>query len=180
MVMHSLTVFGPFLVLVTAAAATIDHPRSALVASSKLFEKLQQQREELVHTDLSLFRFRGDAALPSPGAAYEGTMNMPVIGRQTFRVQFLTQNNARITLTGKINLDEPADYSPDVEEGGALRKWKDGSITLLMDFNEPTVQVLRSWNTKIRATRYTNDGDYATLVIKPPLIPAISVKLHKQ
>merc|ERR1712151_442378 len=45
--------------------------------------------------------------LPVPGALYSCTMTMPVIGRQTFMLHVLTRSRARITLQGRLNLDEP-------------------------------------------------------------------------
>ena len=99
-------------------------------------------------------------------------MNMPVIGKQTFRVRFVGGGRAQITLKGKINLDEASVYS--LSRSGVEQ---DGGLTLLMDFNEPTRAVLHSWRTRIRATRFYVDGDYVMLVIKPPVIPAIRVRL---
>ena len=48
-----------------------------------------------------------------------------------------------------------------------------------MQFNTPTLDLLRRWRTRIKATRWYRDGDYATLLVAPPLIPPIRVKMWR-
>ena len=73
-------------------------------------------------------------------------------------------------LIGPLSLDEPASY---VEE----RSGGKDVVSLVMDFNAPTVDLLRKWRTSIKATRWHKDGDYAVLVVAPPLIPPIRIKM---
>jgi hypothetical protein len=165
-------IFAALLAVATAAVVVDGSSRhsSEHIAASSLLDKLRQKQEAL--WTRQMFVRLGHQAGP-PRATYEGTMNMPVIGRQTFRVRFMGGNRARITLKGKINLDELSNFTPtDASSDGS-----DGGLTLMMDFNEPTLEVLRSWGTRIRATRFYADDDFVMLVIKPPVIPAIRVRL---
>ena len=69
-------------------------------------------------------------------------------------------------------LDEQATY---IEEQSKTA----GVVSLVMFFNKPTLELLKKWRTRIRATRWHREGDYATLVVSPPLIPPIHVKMHR-
>ena len=108
---------------------------------------------------------------PPTGAVYVGTMKMPVIGRQTFMLRLLGWQRCQIVLIGPLALDEPAAYSERFDANGV--------ITLDMHFNEPTIDLLRRWRTRIKATRWHKDGDYAELVVSPPLIRPIKIKMWR-
>ena len=57
-------------------------------------------------------------------------------------------------------LDEQATY---IEEQSKTA----GVVSLVMFFNKPTLELLKKWRTRIRATRWHREGDYATLVVSP-------------
>jgi hypothetical protein len=104
------------------------------------------------------------------GAVYVGTMKMPVIGRQTFMLRVLSWHRCQIVLIGPLSLDEPAEYA---EESASAS----GVVSLAMTFNQPTLDLLRRWRTRIRQTQYHRDEDYATILVAPPLIPPIRIKM---
>jgi len=110
------------------------------------------------------------SARPPTGAVYVGVMKMPVIGKQTFMLRVLGRQRCQIVLIGRLMLNQPATYVED-------RTTKVGDIELVMCFNEPTQDLLRRWRTRIKATRWHRDGDYATLVVQAPLIPPITIKM---
>ena len=111
---------------------------------------------------------------PPYGAVYDCTVRMPIIGEQTFMLRVLSRTHAQIVLRGKLNLDEPAKYWTEVNSG------TEGRTRIRIAFNEPTLDLLARWRTRIRAVWYEHDGDYAILVIAPPLIPAIRVRLARR
>ena len=69
-------------------------------------------------------------------------------------------------------LNEPATYVEECADGS-------GVVDLHMQFNAPTVDLLRRWRTRIEATRWHREGDYATLVVAPPLVPPIRIKMWR-
>ena len=72
----------------------------------------------------------------------------------------------------RLSLNEPAQY--EEERSGA-----DGSVSLVMNFNEPTLDLLRRWRTRIKGTRWHRDGDYAVLVVQAPFIPPICIRMAR-
>jgi len=107
---------------------------------------------------------------PSVGSLFVGSMKMPVIGRQTFMLRIISRTRAQIILAGALNLDEPATYSMGDDGSG----WVD------IVFNEATLDLLRRWRTTIRAVTYRHEDDTCQLVIAPPVIPAIRVRLRRK
>mmetsp|Transcript_22984 Transcript_22984/g.68118 ORF Transcript_22984/g.68118 Transcript_22984/m.68118 type:complete len:205 (+) Transcript_22984:29-643(+) len=89
---------------------------------------------------------------PPVGGVYKAVLRMPVIGDQTFVLQILRRRRslgpagiterglARITLSGAMNLDEHAEF----------RMGADGAI--LLDFNAPTLALLRRMRTRRRSS----------------------------
>ena len=55
----------------------------------------------------------------------------------------------------RLKLNEPATYIEDATGD-------DGAINLVMQFNAPTLDLLRRWRTRIKATRWHREGDYFT------------------
>ena len=111
--------------------------------------------------------------LPPKGAVYVGTINLPILGMQTFMMTIVSRSVVRITLTGAMNLDEEAAYRDErIAETPVVR--------LLMSFNEPTRQLLGRYKTTIRSTLYYAEGDYGVLVISPLILPAIRVRMERR
>ena len=158
---------------------------SSGVASESWAAKLRQRQESALQKHCpqiaSAFtrvpwRRAEPGLLPPVGATYVGTMRMPVIGRQTFLLRILSRSRAQITLVGWLNLDQTAGYRVRSRDEHV----DPGTVThLIMEFNEPTLALLRAWRTTIRATHYHPDGEYTVLVIKAPVIPPLRVKLHR-
>merc|ERR1712224_1097494 len=96
---------------------------------------------------------------------------MPVIGSQTFMLRVLGRQRCQIVLIGPLSLNEPAGYSE------AAHHPDSGEISLAMRFNEATMDLLRRWRTKIKSAAWHRGGDYATLLIAPPLIPPIRIRM---
>ena len=125
----------------------------------------------------SLFKSHRDAwqlllsrpPAPTVGALYVGSMRMPVIGQQTFMLRITGRHSARIILRGALNLDEPAIWSAA----------NDGSGRVDIEFNEPTIDLLRRWKTRISGVSYRYEDDTCQLIIAPPLIPAIRMRLRR-
>ena len=59
-----------------------------------------RKNEELWRRQEELWRRLDRGARPPAGAIYVGTMNMPVIGRQTFMLKVLGRQRCQITLIG--------------------------------------------------------------------------------
>ena len=159
-------------VLVAAASGPSPAPPSLSTATWRSF---WQSREQLWREQEARWRQRlldRGGGKPQAGAVYTRTLNMPVIGRQTFMLRVLGRQRCQIVLIGPLSLNEPASY---VEESTAAN----GVIRLAMVFNEPTLELLRRWRTRIKGTTWTRDGDFATLVVQPPLIPAIRIRMER-
>eukprot|EP00316_Scyphosphaera_apsteinii_P022102 CAMPEP_0119327338 /NCGR_PEP_ID=MMETSP1333-20130426/70536_1 /TAXON_ID=418940 /ORGANISM="Scyphosphaera apsteinii, Strain RCC1455" /LENGTH=156 /DNA_ID=CAMNT_0007335905 /DNA_START=212 /DNA_END=681 /DNA_ORIENTATION=+ len=102
---------------------------------------------------------------PPVGATFSRTISLPIIGRQTFQLNIRSRRLSQITLTGAMNLDEPAGYTLE-------RSPKENGVTMLqMDFNVATLALLRRMRTKIKAVSYSTDLDYAVLVISAAAHP---------
>jgi len=165
----------------TAAAAVVDVP-SRLLASS-IFSSLDRPMAMPVPLQRLQSWSSGLGSGPDGppvGAVYSAVLKMPLIGRQTFILRILRRKRiavetdgierglAQITLIGAMNLDEPAEFTV----GG------DGQIEL--DFNAATVALLRRMRTRIRSCTYYMQEDYTVLVVAPPLVPAIHVRLLRE
>jgi len=116
---------------------------------------------------------------PPAGAVYKAVMKMPLIGHQTFILRILSRRRAvdksgvgrgvaQITLVGKMNLNEPAEFT--ILEDGRME----------LEFNQPTTALLRRMRTRISSCTYCADEDQSVLVVAPPLVPAIHVCMHRQ
>ena len=133
---------------------------------------LRQQTEEWRRHEQAL-RLRLDSNnRPPPGAIYVATVNMPVIGSQTFMLRVTERQRCQIVLIGPLSLNEPASYTEEASES-------DDVASLVMRFNEPTLDLLRRWRTRIKATTWHRDGDWAELLVSPPLIPAIRIRMAR-
>ena len=150
------------------------HHSAATSRIEKWSQKLWQRHEELWKKRELLFAARDDLQLPPNGAVYVGHMKLPLLGEQTFMLRIESRSSARITLVGAMSLDELAEYASE----GASDESGSGNLQLNMNFNEPTLNLLARYRTRIRSTLYNPDGDYATLVICPPLL-TIRVRLHR-
>ena len=115
-------------------------------------------------------RGSSERRLPPHGSLYVGHIKLPILGAQTFMLRVDSRSRTRITLIGAMNLDDHASFQVANEE-------TDGSLRLQMEFNDPTLQLLASYRTRISATIYHPDGDYAVLVISPRWLPNIRVRL---
>ena len=162
---------SPLLAKTKAGHSAASHARSPL---KKWSHRLWQRHEELWKKREMLFAAGDRAQLPPNGAVYVGHMKLPILGQQTFMLRIESQSSARITLDGAMSLDELAEYA----SAGASDEGAGGDLHLNMDFNEPTLALLARYRTRIRSTLYNADGDYATLVICPPLL-TIRVRLHR-
>ena len=158
---------GLFVVAVTASSTPPSSggggPQQALSAFGELLRRQEEQWRGRLH--------QLNSARPPPGAVYVGTMNMPVIGRQTFVLRLLGRQRCQIVLIGPLSLNEPATYAEE-----RVRKRED-TLVLAVDFNAATLDFLKAWRTRIRECTWHVDGDYATILIKAPVIPAIRVKM---
>ena len=89
-------------------------------------------------------------------------------------LRVLSRTQAQIILRGPLGLDEPAQYWAEAEAG------TDGRTRIRIAFNERTLELLARWKTRIRAVWYDTSDDYAIIVIAPPLIPAIRLRLERR
>ncbi|KAL3906414.1 MAG: hypothetical protein SGPRY_010554 [Prymnesium sp.] len=108
-----------------------------------------------------------------PCATYACTLNMPLIGKQSFTLVVLSQSKARIILEGKLSLDQPASYTLSLPSPASHR------LALIMQFNRPTLELLSRWRTRIRSVLYDRERDITTLVVAPPLVPPIHVRMRR-
>lgn len=166
-----------------------------------------QKNEKLWRQHEAMWRHRRTPSFrPPSGAVYVGTMHMPVIGKQSFVLKIRSRQRCQITLIGvcvtpfplprfrvtrfrippahftwvmracacRLELDEPASY---MEEHSSTPD--SDVLNMVMFFNKPTLDLLRRWRTRIKAVRWHNEADYATLVVAAPLIPPIHIKLRR-
>ncbi|KAL1500201.1 hypothetical protein AB1Y20_012870 [Prymnesium parvum] len=142
------------------------------VCSSRLeawTHKLQRQQEQMWR---SVTRRTGATRVPT-GAVYSCTVHLPIVGEQSFVLRIDSHRLARIILKGRLSLDEPAEFQVGSQAEHAQH------VQVLISFNQATVDLLARWKTKIRAVLYHPEDDYTVLVIAPPLIPAIRVKMER-
>ena len=157
--------------LVAPAEVSAASAPSAAPSCSGVGSALQRHDLAQLWHCLTQSRRAPDAAALTPGAVYECTVVLPIVGRQTFRLHIHGRGMARITLLGRLALDEPTPYRLVPQPSGQLR--------VDLDFNEPARDLLARWRTRIRAVWYNSADDYATIVIAPPLVPAISLRLSR-
>ena len=156
--------------LAVAEASVLRHPQASADGATR---RLRQQRDKLWEQGGLLWKRLEERRQPPNGALYAATVGMPVIGKQTFMLRVLSRPRGKITLRGRLDLDEPVTYQ--LERYDAKRRRSKIHLT----FNKPTLLLLSRWRTRIRAVWYDADGDYALLVVAPPVIPAIRIKLNR-
>ena len=165
---------------IVALIAATSSPR-ALASSSKdssgttlkgLATWFRQQHEEWQWHESRWLRRLDRAGRPPTGAVYMATVKMPVIGSQTFMLRLTGRNRCQIVLSGPLSLNEPASFTEEHND-------VDTVVTLVMNFNDPTLELLRRWRTRIKATTWHRDGDYAMLVVAAPLIPPIRIRMPR-
>ena len=164
---HELGLYAVTLVLAAVSGAPPSQAppkQSTTTAHQSWTKKLWQKHES--HRNL-LFGRR----LPPPGALYVGHMKLPILGQQTFMLRIVSHTKAKITLHGAMNLDEYGDF--------VVERSSSGEVSLLVDFNEPTLALLNRYKTRIRHVKYFDEDDYAELTIAPLILPTFRVRLHR-
>mmetsp|Transcript_11677 Transcript_11677/g.28437 ORF Transcript_11677/g.28437 Transcript_11677/m.28437 type:complete len:158 (+) Transcript_11677:3-476(+) len=105
---------------------------------------------------------------PPPGATYESTLALPVIGRQTLELNIVDDTCARVRLSGALTLDEPLQWGVSRETG-----------ELFFVLSERTKRLLRRLGVTLREAYYAAPSDEAVVVVSPPLIPSIRIQLSR-
>jgi hypothetical protein len=179
-IMASLSLI-PVLLVVSAAAtpsarAMVDLPA---IAALSIRAGLRDGRTEALRRPRPWAEEWKQSSGPPAGAVYRAVLKMPLIGQQTFMLEILRRRCAvdstgcerglaQITLAGAMNLSEPAEFTVG----------EDGRIDL--DFNDATKALLRRMRTRIRSCTYCQEEDRSVLVVAPPLVPAIHVRMLRQ
>lgn len=132
--------------------------------------RLQQQQQALLQQTDKLF---GNQRLPPSGALYVGHIKLPILGQQTFMLRIVSRTRAKIILVGAMNLDEYGHYTV------ASSRPDEPFVSLLVNFNEPTLALLDRYKTRIRAVKYFDGADVAELEICPLILPTIRVRLNR-
>lgn len=176
---------GPSLIpvlLVVSAAATPSAMTMvdlhAMATSSVRFGLRDRRMEVLRRPRMWADEWKNPSG-PPVGAVYKAVLNMPLIGHQTFMLEILRRQCAvdstgcerglaQITLAGAMNLSEPAEFTIG----------EDGRIDL--ELNDATIALLRRMRTRIRSCTYCQEEDRSVLVVAPPLVPAIHVRMARQ
>ena len=107
------------------------------------------------------------AVRPPLGAVYSRTVRLPVIGKQTVELAIVSSNQARLMLSGRLNLDEPVSYS--FSESGELR----------FELTEATQRLLRRFRTTLDAAGYDGGTDTSWVVVWPPLPLSVRIRLKR-
>ena len=107
------------------------------------------------------------AVCPPTGAVYERTIRLPVIGRQCVHLEIASNTLARLTLSGRLNLQEEVKYC--VDEAGRLS----------FELSAATQRILRRFRTSMVEAGYSRDTDKAYVVVAPPLPLKVRISLNR-
>eukprot|EP00304_Pavlova_gyrans_P015798 CAMPEP_0206032670 /NCGR_PEP_ID=MMETSP1466-20131121/100_1 /ASSEMBLY_ACC=CAM_ASM_001126 /TAXON_ID=44452 /ORGANISM="Pavlova gyrans, Strain CCMP608" /LENGTH=165 /DNA_ID=CAMNT_0053406805 /DNA_START=19 /DNA_END=516 /DNA_ORIENTATION=+ len=108
------------------------------------------------------------ADLPPLGAIYTKSIVLPVLGDQTVELAIRDASTAVLRLAGALTLHEALQYGS-----------REGSGELYFILGERTRKLLGRLGVTLRSAEYTPDTDSATVVVAPPLVPAVRICLGR-
>jgi hypothetical protein len=106
---------------------------------------------------------------PPAGAIYQKVLQIPVLGRQCFRLSILGNGRAHLQVSGMMQIDETLDYQ--------VRQC-DGSFSLLL--SDRIHKVLRRFRTKMVDFGYDEVKDLPYVIVSPPLPTNIHFHLERE
>lgn len=102
------------------------------------------------------------------GSVYRSEVSVPVLGRQSFILQILDDNTARIWIRGILKLDDFIRYAVDEVTG-----------KISFALTEKTKRVLQRFGTRLGNVGYDSERDEAWLEVKPPLPMSINLPFRR-
>jgi hypothetical protein len=106
---------------------------------------------------------------PPTGAIYQKVLQIPVLGRQCFRLSILGNGRVHLQVSGMMQIDETLDYQ--------VRQC-DGSFSLLL--SDRIHKVLRRFRTKMVDFGYDEVLDLPYVIVSPPLPTHIHFHLERE
>ena len=108
------------------------------------------------------------AAAPFPvDACYEAKVTFPFVGAQTVHLRVVSDAKALLSLWGHINLEDEVQYA--FHEDGSLH----------VELGDKTRKMLRRTRSTLKALTYDPSTDVAIVRVAPPIIPQVSLRMHR-
>ena len=104
---------------------------------------------------------------PPLGAVYMRQIHLPIIGEQNISLAIITSTRAQLFLSGKLNVDEPVEYS--IQSNGDVS----------FEINDRTKELLRRFRTSLISAGYDPVTDTARVVVCPPLPVSVRIQLER-
>jgi len=105
---------------------------------------------------------------PPIGAKYEKEVGIPVLGRQKFSLEILSDNMAHLLVNGMLILDELVPYT--LTKNGCLN----------CRLSDRAQQKLKTFRTSLKEVGYNVETDTPYVKVRTPLPALIKIKLHRQ
>lgn len=113
-----------------------------------------------------------DTTIPSSlpvGATYRKSLSFPVLGKQAFEIQVLSDTTAHLVISGKLmTIDEVVTYTID-------NKKKE----LVFNLSTETKQILQKFKTKLLEAGYDAQTDTPYVKIAPYVLPAVKIDMPR-
>lgn len=112
--------------------------------------------------------FRATPVTPPVGGIYERNLTLPILGSQHIRLRIVSRTRAAIFMQGALSLEEEQ-FGYGAEDDG-----------MTFDLGPRTQELLRRVRTSMGEAKYHHKQDVASVVVKPPVVPAMRIKLHRR
>jgi len=106
-------------------------------------------------------------AMPPIGGMYFRELTLPVLGKQNVWFYIENQRKAVIEFNGVINLKESIAY------------WQADDGRLEFEMGTELKRMLTRYRTTLREARYDAKNDRAFVCVKPPVVPALDIAMHR-
>ena len=105
---------------------------------------------------------------PPIGAKYEKAIGLPVLGKQVFSLEILTDNTAHLLVRGMLILDEVVAYT--VTPRGCLN----------CRLSDRAQKKLKSFRTTLKEVGYNTETDTPYVKVRTPLPAPVKINLKRQ
>lgn len=140
---------------------------SSLVPPKAFTSEQHILRAESTHSEPQRENLKCDSNIPV-GAFYTLSLNVPVIGSQTFELKILSPSVAHLRIKGRIlNINDTVRYHLD----------EDGNLEFSL--SEKTKRILRRFRTSLSSVEYCNETDTPRVVVNPPISRKVCMDLKR-
>lgn len=105
---------------------------------------------------------------PPIGAKYEKQIGLPVLGKQVFSLEILSDNTAHLLVKGMLILDEVVAYT--VTSRGCLN----------CRLSDRAQRQLKKFRTNLKEVGYNTETDTPYVKVRTPLPAAVKINLKRQ